>query len=197
METVTDFDVWFEQFQLPDTEYMALYDPTTGQIISIGPSHAFVNDTNKIVVDKETAELVIEGKISLTSCFVDMQNETIEIAEIKSVFKIDDVLHRIVGAEYAEFEKPDLVLTFDKAAQSLTFNLSEDFGGKRKVLWDGETVMNFLITDYNDPNILYNMLSLKVSDLVGKTVTVDNLEVPNKFSIYTRRLFKNYVIEYK
>lgn len=196
METLTDFDEWLALVALPEVEYMALYDVSSGQVISVGPSHAFDNDANKVVVDKETAELIIEGKINLTSCFVDMQSGTIEIAEIKTMFKIDDVLHRIISTEYTDVV-PDILLTFEKATTSLTFSLSSQFTGKRKVLWDGETVMNFLITDYNDPNILYNMLSLKVSDLVGKSVTIDNLEVPNKFSVYTRRLFKNYVIEYK
>jgi hypothetical protein len=181
---------------LPEVEFMALYDVSSGQVISVGPSHAFVNDTNKVSIDKETAELIIEGKINLTSCFVDMQNGTIEIAEIKTMFKIDDVLHRIISTEYTDVI-PDVLLTFEKSTNSITFSLSDQFNGKRKVLWDGETVMNFLITDYNDPNILYNMLSLKVSDLVGNSVIVDNLEVPKKFSVYTRRLFKNYVIEYK
>lgn len=196
METVIDFDTWADSLYLPETIYMALYDPSTGQVVSVGPSHAFINDTDKIVVDKETAELIIEGKINLSSCFVDMQNGTIEIAEIKTMFKIDDVLHRIVSTEYTDIV-PDVLLTHNSSSNTLTFELSADFNGKRKVLWGGETVMNFLITDYNDPNILYNMLSLKVSDLVGKSVTVDNLDVPNKFSVYTRRLFKNYVIEYK
>lgn len=195
METLTDFNTWITEFKIEETVYVAVYDNLTGQVISVGPSHAFDNETCKLVIDSETAELIIEGKIRISSCVVDMQNNVMEITETKSVFKIDDVLHRIISTEYAEFEKPDVILAYSN--RSLTFSLSEEFNGTRKINWDGETVMNFLITDYNDPNILYNMLSLKISDLVGKTVTVDNLDVPNKFSVYTRRLFKNYVIEYK
>jgi len=195
METLTDFNTWITEFKIEETVYVAVYDNLTGQVISVGPSHAFDNEPCKLVIDSETAELIIEGKIRISSCVVDMQNNVMEITETKSVFKIDDVLHRIISTEYAEFEKPDVILTYSNL--SLTFSLSEEFNGARKINWDGETVMNFLITDYNDPNILYNMLSLKISDLVGKAVTVDNLDVPNKFSVYTRRLFKNYVIEYK
>jgi hypothetical protein len=195
METVIDFDKWFSEFKVDDIVYVAVYNNQTGQVISVGPSTAFGNEQHKLVIDSETAELIIEGKIGINSCVVDMQNNVMDIAEIKSVFKIDDVLHRIVSVEYAEFKKPDVILTYSN--QSLTFALSDEFNGSRKINWDGETVMNFLITDYNDPNILYNMLSLKISDLVGKTVTVNNLDCPPKFSVYTRRLFKNYVIEYK
>ena len=195
METLIDFDTWLNDFPVEEVVYQAVYDEVTGKVISVGPSYAFPNEKYKVDVDSELAELIIEGKVSIGTCFVDMQNNVMEVAETKSVFKIDDVLHRIVSSEYAEFKNPDVILTFSD--QSLTFALSEEYNGTRKINWDGETVMNFLITDYNDPNILYNMLSLKISDLVGNKVTVSNLDCPPKFSVYTRRLFKNYVIEYK
>ena len=88
----------------------------------------------------------------------------------------------------------------------LTIKLTEELGGtykldakfhpitKRKIFWDGETVMQFLVTDYNDPHIIHQTVELKISELTGKTKAF-NIECPSKFSIYTRRLFKNYVIE--
>jgi hypothetical protein len=193
---IKDFDEWYATMQQQEVQFQAVYDNATGQVTSVGPSHAFVGETNKIDIDAETAELIIEGKIKLTSCFVDMQNNTLEIAEIKTMFKIDDVLHRVISVEYTDVI-PDVFLSYDSQIDSLTVTLSTEYNGKRKVLWAGETVINLLITDYNDPNILYNMLSLTVSDLVGKSVTFDNINAPPKFSVYTRRLFKNYVIEYK
>ena len=54
--------------------------------------------------------------------------------------------------------------------------------------------MSFLITDYNDPNILYKMVSLTVSDLVEKKKIFKDIELPDRFSVYTRRIFKNYVL---
>ena len=56
--------------------------------------------------------------------------------------------------------------------------------------------MNFLITDYNDPNLLFEMISVKINDLIGKSKIFKELEYEN-FSIYTRRIFKNCVIEHK
>lgn len=190
-----DFDNWLRDLVLPVVEYVAVYDNITGKVTSVGPSHAFEMEEHKLVIDPDTAELIINGVIRINSCVVDIHNNSLEITEIKSVFKIDDVLHRIITLEYAEFEIPDVILVYKD--NSITFSLSDEFNGKRKVNWSGDTVMNFLITDYNDPNIMYNMISLKISDIVGNSVTIDNLEVPNKFSVYTRRLFKNYVIEYK
>lgn len=194
MEGLTDFNTWFDNFKVEDTVYMAVFDNQTGQVISVGPSHAFENETCKLIIDSETAELIIEGTIKISSCVVDIQNNVMEIAEVKNVFKIDDVLHRIINTEYSEVENPDVILTYNFQNQTLKFELSEVYNGTRKILWDGETVMNFLITDYNDPNMLYNMISVKISDLLGQSFVIDNLEVPKKFSIYTRRLFKHYVV---
>jgi hypothetical protein len=80
-----------------------------------------------------------------------------------------------------------------------TYKLDKQFQPivQRKIYWDGETVMNFLITDYNDPNILHKMISLKISDLIAASKTFRSLDLPETFSVYTRRIFKNYVIEIK
>ena len=163
---------------------MATYDPNTGSVVSVGPSYAFEQETYKLNIDSETALLILEGKIQITSCFVEPDGDTMEISEVRSAIKIDDVLHRIISSEFTEVA-PDVLLTYNG---DLTICLSEEYNGKRKVRWDGNTDMNFLITDYNDPNIVYNMFTIKV---------ITNLNIPGKFSVYTRRLFKNYVIEYK
>ena len=54
--------------------------------------------------------------------------------------------------------------------------------------------MKLLITDYNDPNVLYTMITLTVADLVEQKKIFENIELPERFSIYTRRIFKNYVL---
>jgi hypothetical protein len=105
-------------------------------------------------------------------------------------------------------EKPDLYLTYYKNKKTLKFELSEELGGTKhlskkfypiqhkKIIWDGETQMNFLITDYNDPNLFFETISVKIKDLIGKSITFKNIDYA-KFSIYTRRLFKYCIIEYK
>lgn len=197
MEEVMDFSSWFNNISIDPVVYEAVYDNITGQVISVGPSHAFINENYKLVIDSEIAERIINGNINIRSCVVDIHNGVMEIAEIKSVFKIDDVLHRVISKEYSEIENPDVMITHCRSSNLLTISLSSDYNGTRKIVWSGDTVMNFLITDYNDPNMLYTMVSVKVSELLDNPFTVDNLEVPDKFSVYTRRLFKNYVIEYK
>jgi hypothetical protein len=133
MEELMDFDEWLVNYKPADPEYVAVFDPQTGAVISVGPVHAFINEKNKIPVDKETAESIIEGKIKIGSCVIDPSANTLQIAEIKNIFKIDDVLHRVVSKEYADFDKPDLFITYNSKKKSLKIELSEEFGGTKKL----------------------------------------------------------------
>jgi hypothetical protein len=209
MEEIIDFDEWYKNYQVTDPVYVAVFDPNTGKVLSVGPSHAFEDKKHKLVIERDIAELIIEGKIKINECAIDPQSNTLEMIEVKNIFKIDDVLHRIISKEWTEIEKPEIYITYDSLKNTLKFELTEEFSGTkkldkqfqsvtpRKVLWDGDTILNFLVTDYNDPNILYKMISLKISDLISKSKIVKDIQVPEKFSIYTRRVFKNYVIEHK
>lgn len=209
MEEIIDIEEYINKITqtLSELTYSATFDPKTGAVISVGPTHFFANEEHKIPLDKETAEQIIEGKIKVTSCFVDITDGKLEIAEIQSVYKIDDVLHRIIEKKWSDITKPEIFLSYNRTKKTLTVELTEEFFGtkkvpkkyhpisKRKVIWSGETAMSFLITDYNDPNILYKMVSLTVSDLVGKKKIFKDIELPERFSVYTRRIFKNYVLD--
>jgi hypothetical protein len=207
MEEIVDYDQFLLNIPSIELEYSALYNPTTGEVISVGPMQAFSDTNNKISIDKETAELIIEGKIKINSCVVDLRENKLEIIETKSIFKMDDVLHRVIEKRWANIARPDIFITYNRNKQILKFQLTEEFYGtkklsksfqpvmKRAVKWDGDTEIHFLITDYNDPNVLYKMVSFKISDLIGNSKIYKNFELPLNFSIYTRRVFKNYVLE--
>jgi hypothetical protein len=209
VEEIIDFDKWLENYTPPEIVYVAVFNPDTGQVTSVGPSYAFETVEHKLPIDSEIAEMILEGKIKIHTCVVDIQAGTLEIAEIKSVFKIDDVLHRIISKEWTDIEKPDIYITYDRSKKSMKFELTEEFGGtyklaekfqpvkSRKIHWDGDTLMNFLVTEYNDPNILNEMISFKISDLIGQAKIIRSLDLEEKFSVYTRRIFKNYIIEEK
>jgi hypothetical protein len=205
MEEMIDFDKWFSEYIPPKITYVAVYDFTTGIVKSVGPSHAFENEKYKIEIDSEIAESIINSEIKIHQCLIDINSGTLEIAEIKSVFKIDDVLHRIISKDFFIEEKIDVYLTHDSNNNTLIVELSEEFGGtkvsksifkKRGIVWDGDTELRFILTDYNDPNLIFDMFSVKISELLGKAKIINNVDYSN-FSVYTRRLFKNYVIEYK
>ncbi len=203
MEEIIDLSInWVP----PEITYLASFDPETGMVTAVGPSHAFEGVENVVPIDQDTAELIIDGRITITSCSVDVTGEELSISETRSAYKIDDVLHRITDVRHADFENFNIYLTYDNNKMSI--ELSEEFGGtkklpeslqpvkKKKVNWSGDTDMNFLVSAYNDPNSLYKIFTIKISELLGNKVVLD-LEVPKDFSVYTRRIFKNYVIEQK
>lgn len=205
METVEDFDKWLAEYKPAPIRYVAVYDQLTGTVQSVGPDYAFQDEKHIVDIDSETALSIIAAEIQIHHCQVDIHSGELEIAETKTLNKLDDVLHRIPLIQYTDIIKPDVYLTYTAKNETLKIQLSTEFGGnkkykdankQRKVVWDGSTVMDFLITQYNDPNLIYKMFSVKINDLVGKTVTVKNVSYDN-FSVYTRRLFKNYVIELK
>jgi len=205
METVEDFDKWLAEYKPAPVKYVAVYDHYTGAVISVGPDYAFPDEECVVDIDSETALSIIAAEIQIHHCQIDIHSGELEIAETKTLNKLDDVLHRIPIIQYSDIIKPDVYLTYTAKSKTLKIQLSTEFGGnkkykeankQRKVVWDGSTVMDFLITEYNDPNLIYKMFSVKINDLIGKTVTVKNVSYDN-FSIYTRRLFKNYVIKLK
>jgi hypothetical protein len=205
METVEDFDKWLAEYKPAPVKYVAVYDQLTGAVTSVGPDYAFPDEECTVEIDSETALSIITAEIQIHHCQIDIHSGELEIAETKTLNKLDDVLHRIPLIQYTDIIKPDVYLTYTTKTQTLKIQLSTEFGGnkkykeankQRKFVWDGSTVMDFLITEYNDPNLIYKMFSVKINDLVGKTVTIKNISYEN-FSVYTRRLFKNYVIELK
>jgi transcriptional regulator len=205
MEEMIDLEEFMASIVLPETKYVAVFDPDTGAVTSVGPSYAFSNEKFILDLDDETALSIIEGRTKIHSCFVDPTSNTLELSEVKTVVKMDDVLHRIVERQWSDIEKPDLYITYKD--NTLTFQLTEELHGtyildahfqpvkKRKVRWDGDTQLHFFVTEYNDPNILHKSVVITLSDIIEKSHTVEVLALPDKFSVYTRRIFKNYVIE--
>jgi len=205
METIEDFDKWLREYKPPITQYVAVFDPITNQVISVGPDHAFADQKHIVQIPQEIAESIITAEIQIHNCRIDVESGQLAIAEKKTLNKLDDMLHRIPDIKYLEESKSDIHLTYSSKSKYLKIQLSTEYGGtkkykgsdgKRKFIWDGSTDMDFLITDYNDPNLIFQMFSVKISDLVGHNVTIKNIDY-GRFSVYTRRLFKNYVIEYK
>lgn len=200
-----EFDQWYLDWKPPIIEYVAVFDPQTGAVLSVGPSHAFADEKNKVAIDKETAESIISAEVKISSCVVNINSNSLEVAEIRSVYKIDNVLHRIISSEYATDLVPEIYITHNLKNRTLKIEMSKEFNGTykpkiphstRQILWAGDTEMNFFITEYNDPNLLFEIFSVKINDLVGKSKTFTEFNY-EKFSVYTRRLFKNYVIKHR
>jgi hypothetical protein len=163
---------------------------------------------NVVEIDEDLAIKIIDGDIHISKCFFDTHEGKFEITEEKTLSKIDDVLHRIIDKRYLDEEvKPDIYLTYDLAAKKLTVELSEEYGGTRvlekqwqpatprNIFWGGETTLSFTVADYNDPHFPQKTFDVTLEELEGKSVTIDDVDITGKFSVFTRRLFKNYVLE--
>lgn len=204
MEEVIDFDEWLANFKFEPVKYVAVYDPSTGAVKSVGPSHAFEHEEFKIDIDSEVAQSIINADIKIHNCVVDVDSQTLEFAEVKTISKIDDLLHRVISSNYSEVENNEVYLTYNSSDQTLIIELADFIGGtrktavesRRKIIWSGETNLVFLITSYNDPNLLYDKISVTINELMNDSKVIKNFNHKN-FSIYTRRLFKHYVIENK
>jgi hypothetical protein len=192
-----DFEEWMKTITVQQVTYYAVFDPSSGQILGVYPNHSCPDTTSKILIDDDTAQLILEGKTNLNSYAVDITDGSLEIIETKSLTKIDDVLHRIVDQRWTEISDVDVHLSSDVRSNKLTISLSEKFYRSKKILWNGSTEMLFLITDYNDPNRLHDRIAVTVDQLFESKSLDYVVDFPKEFSIYTKRIFKNYVIKHE
>jgi hypothetical protein len=186
-------------------KYLAIFDPDSFQVIKVGPEHAFLEEKNKIAIDDDLAMEIIEGKIRLSNCYIDLDSNSLELIERQYVSKIDDILHRVIEKKWSNEKISEIFITYTKKNKSLKFELTSMFSGtkkikssnQRKISWSGDTMMNFYITEYNDPHKLIKIVSFPLNELINKNYLIKDLNLPNKFSVYTRRIFKKYVLEIK
>lgn len=204
-EQLVDFDEWYASFKPQEIVYCAVFNKETGTINSVGPIQAFEEEENKVILPKEVALDILEGKLSLSKCLVDIHSNEFQVAEVRSIKKIDDVLHRVITSEWIDSKDTEIFITCLIDEGKIEVELTDELGGTRisdkplrKIVWEGSTEMSFFLTEYNDPHIVHNIFKLKVNDLQENKVIFENIDFPlDKFSIYTKRLFKGYVIELK
>lgn len=202
-EIETDFLLEFPE--ILETKFAAVFDSETGRVISVGPAYAFEDEKHVIEIDSTLAESIITGEIIIHDCFVDFYDNKIEIKQAVSLYKIDDVLHRVSNKQFVDFVDADVSIVYDKKSKQLLIELSERFCGtlvvedktnfrKQQMIWKGDTELAFYITAYNDPHIIHKVLTLTIADLIEQSYKTTAV-LPEKFSVFTRRLFKRYIME--
>jgi hypothetical protein len=188
-----DFFEWIATVEIIEDEYCAEYDESFN-VISVHP-YRVTPPSNSVKIDEELALAIFEGKDTTRNYKID--KNTLELVrinslgEIKTVNKMDDVLHRIIDKKWTNIDEPHVSIVHHKDKSELHFSLNSILNA---AVWNGDTEMIFLITEYNDPNILKHMVSLRIGDITGATKII-KLALPETFSIYTRRLFDKYVFE--
>jgi hypothetical protein len=187
------FDEWIKTVEVPEETYFFEFDEV-GNVIALHPGFAVDNIKHKIQVDLDIAlgiyehgEMLGNYKVEITSGRILKVN----LASITGLNKIDDVLHRVIDKRWSNITKPDIAIEYNREDAVLTFKINPLL---KTVEWQGDQDMVFLVTAYNDPNILQEMISFNVNELV-KYPHRFKLELPKKFSIYTRRVFDKYTYE--
>lgn len=189
-----------EEINDSDLEFSAVYDPETLKVTQIGQTCFLDTDVNIIPVDMDLALKVLTGKIQLTKCFANLEKFEVEVIQQHSLEKLEDVLHRIPDIQYSKHEHYDLICTIKK--NTIVFELSSELGGtykqsqiKKKIVWNANTTLHFMLTDYNDPHIIYYTFSFALHDLLEKPKIFSEIKFPKQYSIFTDRLFKSYAIK--
>ena len=188
------FDEWIKTLEVSEETYFFEFD-ADGNVIALHPGPAVDHIKNKIQVDLDIALAIYEQGETLRHYKVDATSGRVikvNLANITGLTKLDNVLHRVVDKKWSKISKPDVSIEYNKADALLTFKINPLL---KTIEWQGDQDMVFLITEYNDPNVLQEMISFNVNELVKYPQRI-NINLPNKFSIYTRRLFDNYTFEY-
>jgi hypothetical protein len=188
-----DFWEWLKTASFPEDEYYAVYDDE-GNVTAIMSNYHDTTGLRKVVIDSEIAIAIHEGREYIHKFKVDTvtkEFKKIESLNFHGLKKIDDILHRIIDKCWSDISCADLIVTHDKSNKCLIFNLDDSL---KNSSWEGETIMTFFITGYNDPNILKEVISFPIGDL-SQGPKIFDFHSNEKFSIYTRRILKNYVCE--
>jgi hypothetical protein len=194
MEEITDFDKWLQTFIVEPIEYYAIYNPQTTEVIGIYPKNSAKGIEHKVLIDLDLAESILEGTISLRSCFVDEIDDVLQVVQTRSVRTIDDILHRVVSKEFATFEEADLCITFNSESNTITLSLNEKLK-RKKIRWDSHALLKFLVTEYNDPHKVIQVITTTLNDLYENNQIYQYTESDKNFSVFTSRIFKNYIFE--
>ena len=195
-QELMDFDEWINLPANQTIEYYVTFKED-GSLLGVYPSHAIGDVQNKIKIDEDIAIAISNGVENLFSYKVDIPTQKllkINRFAMHNLIKIDDVLHRIIDKKWSNINDPDIIVNYSRDDNLLNFSMSSQYS--KNIIWDGDTAMIFLITEYNDPNALIEMISIRVGDITENTKSFQ-LTLPNKFSVYTRRIFDKYVFETK
>jgi hypothetical protein len=207
MEEVIDFDEWLKKLEVRKPVFYVIYNSETGEINSVGPNTQCLDHQSKLEITQDFADLIFSGKINPSSLRVNYETQTIDVVEEPDSLSSNFLIHRIPEKKNFEGKDIDIFILYDRSNKELVFEMTEKFGGtynnsqcikteKKQPFWDKELTVEYTVGDYNDPNVIHESIEIKLSDMIGKKVTFENIFLPKKYSIfYTKRILRNHVTE--
>lgn len=203
MEEIDDFDLVIQSRSKISNVFWAVFDIDTGKVTGIYPGSSADDQRYKIEIDPEIVSLINKGQLHLSNCFVDVSQQSLQIVNATSLIKIDDILHRVPERKWSTDSVFDVYIKYNKQTDQLTLSLADYLGGteqttdktRKNISWLDDTNINLIVSDYNDPNVIYYLLSLRLKDMIGQEKVFKNIKIQGEFSVYTRRIFKKYILE--
>jgi hypothetical protein len=64
---------------------------------------------------------------------------------------------------------------------------------ERNIKWSGDTKLKFIISSYNDPHEIYQVVEFTLDNLTASNIEVLYKGNDKNFSVFTPRIFKKYV----
>jgi len=195
-ETVVE-DYFDLTVDIPVIKYYIRFALESGVITEVFPSWSNITDNDCLEIDDDLADDLLTGIKTLSSIRIDTSQLPFKILENQNydlvLSKIDNVLHRVIEKKWSNISKPDIQIIYDRKEEELIFKINPSI---KEMSWPGEKELIFLITGYNDPNNLKEMIRFSIDELSAYPQKF-KFKLRSKFSIFTRRLFSNYTLEIK
>lgn len=187
-----DFDNWLKNYTSVEVKYFAIYDPENFKVVGIYPKGPAEDKQYKIPVETVIAEEIINGKVALSLLSVDVETEELIISEKEFYITTDTNFYKITS-EYRDLVSVSLTLKHVIKDKKLYFIASDNLIKQKEKFKDYKSACLFYITNYNDPNILYDTIVIDLEELFSKKqleFIIDTEKV--KFSVFTKKIFNSY-----
>jgi len=198
MEEVMDFDLWLESQKNLKPKFYLIYNES-GLVTGIYPESAASEISNKIELSEELRFQLDSGESRIDSYRVDIVTKQLVILESIKFFPL---LIRATDMSYSSDKNFEVYITYNRQESLAVIELSSNLGGtkqdqteRRMLDIHPELTMRLYFTDYNDPNILHDKIEIRVQDLLKDCVSKKIELLPERFGVFTKRLFDRYGFE--
>jgi hypothetical protein len=198
MEEVMDFDLWLESQKNLKPKFYLIYNES-GLVTGIYPESAASEISNKIELSEELRFQLDSGESRIDSYRVDIVTKQLVILESIKFFPL---LIRATDMSYSGDKNFEVYITYNRQESLAVIELSSNLGGTRQDQTERrmldihpELTMRLYFTDYNDPNILHDKIEIRVQDLLKDRVSKKIELLPERFGVFTKRLFDRYGFE--